>query len=383
MKRFRFLLILPLAWCLAGCKAATLFPSGDVAMQERNILLQSTGLMLLVIVPVMVLTVWFAWHYRQSNKAARYEPEWDHSTQLELVIWGAPLLIIIFLGALTWVGTHGLDPYRPVSRIAEGQPVNPAMQPLDVDVVALDWKWLFIYPQYQIATVNELATPIDRPINFRITASSVMNSFYIPAMAGQIYAMPGMQTQLHAVMNQPGTFTGFSANYSGAGFSGMRFRLHSLTPAAFEQWVAGVKSGGGALNRTEYLGLERPSENDPVQRFAGIDPSLFNAIVNMCVQPGKMCLSDMAAIDAHGGLGLMGVNLVQPLEYDKFARRGSELWQRGYVSSPCTLDEAKREADQPVVPGSFGNQPIKFSPPAPSGKAWTLGSRSLPNHSNS
>ena len=194
--------------------------------------------MLLIILPVMALTVGFAWRYRQSNTTAPYEPNWDHSTQLELVIWGAPLLIIICLGAMTWMGTHLLDPYRRIGRVAEGQAVNPSAQPLEVDVVALDWKWLFIYPQFGIATVNQLDVPIDRPIDFRITSSSVMNSFYVPALAGQIYAMPGMETKLHAVMNQAGSSVGFSANYSGAGFSGMHFAFYSLAADDFDKWVA-------------------------------------------------------------------------------------------------------------------------------------------------
>ncbi|HVY13982.1 MAG TPA: ubiquinol oxidase subunit II [Rhodopila sp.] len=336
---------------LSGCKAVVLDPAGDVALQQRNILLESTGLMLLVILPVMALTAWFAWHYRQSNKAARYEPEWDHSTQLELVIWGAPLLIIISLGALTWMSTHLLDPYRPIARIAAGQAVTGTNEPLEVDVVALDWKWLFIYPQYQLATVNELAAPVDRPIDFRVTSSSVMNSFYIPALAGQIYAMPGMETKLHAVSNQTGVFDGFSANYSGAGFSGMHFAFHSMTSVDFRHWVDTVKSGSGSLTRTAYLRLERPSENEPAQSFASVDPTLYNTILNMCVEAGKMCLSEMSAIDARGGLGLQGIRSVLPLEHDKYARRGPDEGPptSAYVLSPCSVQEAERAAAAPPM----------------------------------
>ncbi len=203
---------------LGGCNAVVLSPSGDIAAQQRDILIQSTSLMLLIVVPVMALTAIIAWRYRASNAAARYESEWHHSTHLELVIWSVPLLIIICIGAITWSGTHLLDPYRPLGRIGAEQPVLKGTKPLRVDVVALDWKWLFIYPDYGIATVNEIAAPVDQPINFHITASSVMNSFFIPALAGQIYAMPGMQTQLRAVINYAGVYEGFSANYSGAGF---------------------------------------------------------------------------------------------------------------------------------------------------------------------
>jgi cytochrome o ubiquinol oxidase subunit 2 len=313
-----------LALLLGGCQAVVLSPSGSIAAEQRDLLVQSTGLMLLIIVPVMALTIFFAWHYRQSNKAATYEPDWDHSTQLELVIWGAPLLIIICLGALTWMGTHLLDPYRPLNRNAANEAAAASSAPpLEVEVVALDWKWLFIYPQYGIATVNEMAAPADRPITFRITASSVMNSFYIPALAGQIYAMPGMETKLHAVMNTAGTYQGFSANYSGAGFSGMHFAFRSLDAADFDGWVNNIKNGGTALDRTRYLELEKPSENVPVLTFGRVDPALYDAILNLCVQPGKMCRNEMSAIDAKGGLGLAGINNLLPLQYDKYVRRGT------------------------------------------------------------
>ncbi|MFC5067935.1 ubiquinol oxidase subunit II [Flaviflagellibacter deserti] len=340
MNRFRILALLSLSVLLSGCNAVVLDPSGDVAGQQRDLLVASTLLMLLVIVPVIALTVLFAWHYRQSNTDARYEPDWDHSIHLELVIWAAPLLIIVCLGALTWMGTHLLDPYRPLDRTAEGRPVPDDSKPLEVDVVALDWKWLFIYPEYGIATVNELAAPVDRPISFRITSSSVMNSFYIPALAGQIYAMPGMETKLHAIINKAGTYEGFSANYSGSGFSGMRFAFHGLSNDDFAKWTEEVKATGGALGRTDYLALERPSENEPVRKYASVQADLYKAIVNMCVEPGKMCISDMAAIDAKGGLGMAGVNNVLPLTYDKYARRGSVLGpEQTYVAAICDTGE--------------------------------------------
>ena len=313
--------------------------------------------MLIIIVPVMILTMFFAWHYRHSNAVARYEPDWDHSTQLELVIWGAPLLIIICLGALTWMGTHLLDPYRSINRIADGQVVAPNTTPLEVQVVALDWKWLFIYPQYGIATVNELAAPVDRPIAFQITASSVMNSFYIPALAGQIYAMPGMETKLHAVINKAGLYQGFSANYSGAGFSGMHFAFHAFDADAFDTWVSKIKTSGGELSRQRYLELERPSEDVPVGTFESIDSKLYDAILNMCVQPGKMCMNEMMTIDAKGGLGLASVYNVMPLEYDKFARRGTTIFgpQPTAVASICAIPSgsAKPKALSSPIPDSI------------------------------
>jgi len=330
--------LLPL---LSGCNMVVLDPAGDVARQQGGLVIFSTLLMLVIIVPVMVLTVLFAWRYRAANKEARYEPEWDHSTQLELVIWAAPLLIIICLGALTWVATHLLDPYRAITRTAPGAPVHAATRPLEIQVVALDWKWLFIYPEQGIATVNELALPIDRPVRFRISASSVMNSFYIPALAGQIYAMPGMETRLHAVLNQAGTYSGFSANYSGAGFSDMRFRVHGLSEQGFDGWVAQARKGGGSLDRATYLQLERPSEKEPVRHFASVDPRLFDAVLNLCVEAGKMCMHDMMAIDARGGMGMAGALNVRALTYDKFAARGSATpGEKRFVIAGCAAPTA-------------------------------------------
>ena len=300
------LLLTPAVVLLSGCNWVLMNPSGDIALQQRNLILVSTGLMLLIIVPVIALTLLFAWRYRKANTQADYRPDWDHSTQLELVIWAAPLLIIIVLGTITWISTHTLDPYRPLSRIDAKRVVPEGVKPLVVEVVALDWKWLFIYPEQGIAVVNELAAPIDRPIQFNITASSIMNSFFIPALAGQIYAMPGMQTKLSAVVNKPGVFDGFSANYSGHGFNGMRFKFHGLTTADFDKWVATTKASAKQLTRTEYLTLEKPSERDPVQRYSSVDTTLYSAIVNRCVEANKMCMEDMMAIDANGGMGKPG-----------------------------------------------------------------------------
>jgi cytochrome o ubiquinol oxidase subunit 2 len=284
---------------LTGCNTVVMNPSGDIASQQAHLVLVSTLLMLLIIVPVIALTLLFAWRYRKGNAEAVYTPDWDHSTQLELVIWGAPLLIIIALGLLTWISTHLLDPYRSLQRIDANRAVAPGTKPLVVQVVALDWKWLFIYPEQGIATVNELVTPVDVPIRFKITASSVMNSFYIPALAGQIYAMPGMETTLNAVLNKPGQYEGFSANYSGAGFSNMRFKYYGVSTGEFDAWVRNTKAGGSALNRTDYLALEKPSEREPVHRYASIAPDLYDAIINRCVAPGSTCMNQTMAADAN------------------------------------------------------------------------------------
>lgn len=331
------LLVLPLL--VSGCEAVVLSPAGDVAQQQGNLIVVATVLMCLIVVPVMALTGWFAWHFRAANRKAAYDPEWHHSTALELVIWSAPLLIIIALGAVTWITTHTLDPYRKLDRIAPGQPVTAAMQPLRVQVVAMDWKWLFIYPDHGIASVNEMAAPVNVPIEFEITASTVMNAFYVPALAGMIYAMPAMETRLHAVINQPGEYEGLSANYSGAGFSHMRFRFHGLDGASFDQWVAGVRTSPERLGRAEYLALEKPSEREPVRHYGQTMTGLFDAVVNLCVEPTQMCMRDMMAIDLQGGMGLANVYNVARLSYDSPRSRGHSLLPPDeYVTALCAVE---------------------------------------------
>jgi len=312
LRRLSPTLLLP----LGGCDWILMNPAGDVALQQRNLILISTALMLLIILPVMAMTVWFAWRYREKAQAKDHDPDWDHSTTLELLIWSAPLLIIIALGAITWTSTHLLDPYRPIERIDHERKVDPAAKRLQVEVVAMDWKWLFIYPELGIATVNEMAAPVDQPIEFKITSSSIMNSFFVPALAGQIYAMPGMQTVLHAVANKPGNFEGFSANYSGAGFSNMRFRFHALDKAGFDQWVAKVKASGASLDRAAYVKLEQPSEKVPPIYFGSVEPHLFHAALNMCVQPGKKCMDAVMMTDARGGAGKESARDTEGLRHD-------------------------------------------------------------------
>ncbi|MFD0933945.1 ubiquinol oxidase subunit II [Methylobacterium trifolii] len=321
----RGLLLLPLFGMLAGCNLVVMQPSGDVALQQRNLVLASVGLMLLIVVPVIALTLLFAWRYRATNTDAVYDPDWHHSTQLEVVIWTAPLFIIIALGALTWISTHTLDPFRALRRIEAGRPVMADVKPLTVEVVALDWKWLFFYPEYGIATVNELAAPVDRPIAFKITASSVMNAFYVPALAGMIYAMPGMQTQLHAVINKAGTYDGLSSHYSGSGFSRMTFKFHGLDGDGFDQWVAKAKAQGSPLTREGYIELEKPSEAVAVTYYASVADGLYGSILNMCALPGKMCMSEMMQIDAKGGAGKDSRENRERLRYDnRHIQQGDE-----------------------------------------------------------
>lgn len=338
----RGLWLIALSFLLSGCSGAILDPAGDIAVQERDLIIQSTILMLLIIVPVMLLTVVFAWRYRASNTEATYTPDWNHSTQLELVIWSAPLLIIIALGALTWITTHTLDPFRPLSRLDEQRPLPADAKVLTVQVVAMDWKWLFIYPEYGVATVNELAAPVDVPVRFDMTATSVMNTLSIPAVAGMIYAMPAMKTQLNVVVNRPGNYEGFSANYSGAGFSDMKFRMYGLSPADFEAWIAKAKESGKTLDRAEYLALAKPSTRAPIARFASVETGLFDAVLNRCVESGKMCIKDMMAIDARGGLGLAGIYNIGHL-FDKPDGRGTE-----YVLALCATGGAASNALSPM-----------------------------------
>lgn len=297
----RGLFLAPLMW-LAGCDTVVLNPSGDIAAQQAHLVVVSTLLMLLIIVPVMFLICLFAWRYRKSNTAAEYKPDWDHSTKLELLIWGAPLLIIIVLGLITWIYTHLLDPYRPLSRLDEHRPIAAGVKPLEVQVVSMDWKWMFIYPEQGIATVNELVTPIDVPVRFHMTSTSVMNAFYIPALAGMVYTMPGMETQLNAVMNKVGVYDGFSANYSGAGFSDMKFKYHGVSQADFDAWVAKTKAGGagdnGALTRAQFVELDKPTIKHPIMHFANVDKGLYDLILNRCVAEGTTCINTQMHQDA-------------------------------------------------------------------------------------
>ena len=347
LRRFVPLLLLP----LGACDWVVMSPAGDVAMQQRDLIVISTLLMLLIILPVMAMTVWFAWRYREKAQAKDYDPDWDHSTSLELLIWSAPLLIIIALGAITWTSTHLLDPYRPIERLDAQRKVEPTAKRLQVQVVAMDWKWLFIYPDLGIATVNELAAPVDQPIEFRITSSTLMNSFFVPALAGQIYAMPGMQTVLHGVANKPGDFEGFSANYSGPGFSHMRFRFKAMDKERFDQWVGRVKASGTKLNRATYVKLEQPSEKVPPMYFAGVEPKLFHAALNMCAQPGKRCMDEVMMTDMHGGAGKASARDTTGLRHDGTIDVGGfhpiEPGKKGETAQPSGMTPAAQGHEAP------------------------------------
>ncbi|WP_422862657.1 ubiquinol oxidase subunit II [Endosaccharibacter trunci] len=254
---------------LGGCNYSILDPKGAIGVAEKSLILNSTYAMLVIVIPTILLTLFFAWRYR-AGSGARYEPDWGHSVKIEIFCWGIPTLIIAFLGYLTWTSTHALDPYRPL---------ESAKKPLVIDAVALDWKWLFIYPEQGIATINEVAFPTDTPIDFRITSDAVMNSFFIPQLGSQIYAMAGMRTQLHLIANEPGTYPGMSANYSGRGFSDMRFNARAETDAGFNDWVAKVRASSDKLEADNYSKVAAPEEKAPVQYFSAVEPNLFNEII--------------------------------------------------------------------------------------------------------
>ncbi|HTR07566.1 MAG TPA: ubiquinol oxidase subunit II [Paraburkholderia sp.] len=259
----------PLA-LLGGCNMVLFTPKGDIGVQEKNLILISLGLMLLVVIPVIVLTLWFAWRYRASNTSATYAPRWSHSTAIEVVVWSIPCVIVLTLGVLIWRSTQSLDPYRPI----ESQ-----VKPIRVDVVALNWKWLFIYPDYGVASVNQLAIPVDTPVEFNITAESLMNSFFIPQLGSQVYAMPAMQTKLHLVANEPGVYAGRSAAFSGPGFSDMHFDTLATNRADFDAWIARAKASPAMLSRAAYEQLAQPGEKAPVTLYSNVAPGLFEGVV--------------------------------------------------------------------------------------------------------
>ncbi|MBE3638530.1 ubiquinol oxidase subunit II [Mangrovicoccus sp. HB182678] len=297
-----------MAAALSGCQYDVLFPAGWVGAQQRDLLVISTLLMLVVIIPVIFMAIYFPVKYRADREdKSDYDPAFAHSNKLEAIVWGGPIIIILILGWLTWIYTHRLDPYRPLDMAGE---------PVEVEAVSLDWKWLFIYPQYGIASVNELAVPEGRPINFRLTSSTVMNTFSVPALGGMIYSMAGMETKLHLVADETGTFAGRSAHYSGPGFSWMTFDTISMEEGDFEGWIEKVRAEGGELSRASYLELEKPTIAEPVHYYASVADGLFDRVRGMCVEEGKACMDQMMMIDEAGGGGLEGIPLEPLFEYD-------------------------------------------------------------------
>lgn len=257
---------------LGGCnrQMVLLNPEGPIGADEKSVILIAIGLMLIVVIPVFVMTFLFAWRYRASNHKATYAPRWAHSRRIEFVVWLVPALIVGGLGALSWTTTHALSPYRPLAS---------AHKPLRVDAIAMNWKWVFIYPDQHIATVNQLVFPTGAPLSLRITSDSVMTSFFIPRLGSQIYAMPGMQTRLHLLADKAGTFTGRNFQFSGRGYSSMHFQAVATSTEGFERWVRKVRQSDRTLDRDTLDALEKPSVANPVSHYARIAPHLFDRVI--------------------------------------------------------------------------------------------------------
>lgn len=252
-------------------------PRGPIGLADKTILIGSLAIMLAIVVPTIIATLGIAWWFRASNQRARHRPDWAFSGQLELVVWAIPVMVIILLGGVTWIGSHQLDPAKPLSSQA------PA---IDIQVVSLDWKWLFIYPQQGIASVNQLVVPAGVPLHFSLTSASVMNAFFVPQLGSMIYTMNGMATTLHLQADQPGTFRGISAHYSGDGFSDMHFDVHALPSAEFDAWIATTRREGQVFTADSYSALAKQSVNVPVMAYQGVDPALFDNIVRLALPPG-------------------------------------------------------------------------------------------------
>ena len=263
--------------CLSSCQPALLDPRGPVALADDTILLDSLVIMLAIVVPTIAATLGFAWWFRASNRKAAYWPSWAYSGQLELIVWSVPLMTIILLGGVIWIGAHQLDPAAPLASSAK---------PLEVQVVSLDWKWLFIYPDQAIASVNQLVVPAGVPIHFSLTSASVMNAFFVPRLGSMIYTMNGMTTRLNLLADSPGDFIGLSSDYSGDGFSGMHFAVHAETAEAFETWVKATRADGPILNRQTYAGLAVQSIGTKPFTYRSAEPGLFQAIVSRELPPG-------------------------------------------------------------------------------------------------
>lgn len=254
-----------------------LSPAGPVGAAERVILLNSLAIMLVIVVPTLIAAVAFAWWFRASNTRARHLPDWAYSGRIELIVWSIPTLVILFLGGVIWIGTHNLDPARP-----------PGTQPavLDIQVISLDWKWLFIYPRERIATVNYLVVPTGAPFRLSLTSGSVMNVFFVPRLGSMIYTMNGMVTQLHLQADRAGQYPGQSAQFSGEGFSDMRFVVRAVSPSDFTSWASGAHANRARLDRSAYAELSKPRANVASMTFGDVESGLFDAVVSQQIAPG-------------------------------------------------------------------------------------------------
>ena len=265
-----------IAFSVQSADVLVLQPKGLIAGKEKDLLILATLLMLIVVIPVFFLTFFIVWRYRASNTKAKYTPDWSHSHLFESIWWGFPFVIVIALSIVTWKACHELDPFKPL---------DVTTKPVPIQVVALQWKWLFIYPEHNIATVNFVQFPEKTPLNFEVTADAPMNSFWIPQLGGQIYAMPAMRTKLHLIADAPGEFTGSSANLSGKGFAGLRFTAKASSQEDFDEWVQSVKQSSPSLTLDAYNTLIEPSERNPVGYYVLKEEGLFDHIVMKYMMP--------------------------------------------------------------------------------------------------
>jgi cytochrome o ubiquinol oxidase subunit II len=265
------LLSLGAATLLCGCSQFPLIdPKGPIGLSERFVIFVSIALMLIVVIPVLAMAWWFPFKYRASNAKAKYTPNWSHSTKIELVIWLVPAVIILVLSIMIWITTHRLDPYKPI---------DAGVRPVTIEAVSLDWKWLFIYPDQKIATVNQLVFPVNVPLSFRITSDTVMTSFFIPQLGSQIYAMGGMQTRLHLLAHEAGTYLGQNQQFSGRGYAEMNFKAIATSQRNFDEWVQKVGRSTEKLDSARFEKIAQPSVEMPVTHFTLAQPDLFDRIL--------------------------------------------------------------------------------------------------------
>jgi cytochrome o ubiquinol oxidase subunit II len=271
--------IVPVVACLAisGCHLDVLDPQGPVGAGERTILLNAVVIMLVIVVPTLIAILAFAWWFRAGNTKARHRPDWAYSGRIELVVWSIPFLTIMFLGGVAWIGSHRLDP---------AVPLPSAGKPLEVQVVSLDWKWLFIYPEQQVASVNQLVIPAGIPVHFSLTSASVMNAFFVPQLGSMIYTMNAMSTQLHLEADHPGTFYGEAVHFSGDGFAGMHFDVRAVTADDFADWVKTTHASGPSLDAAAYTDLAKQSADVRPFTFRAVAPNLYAQIVMQVLPPG-------------------------------------------------------------------------------------------------
>jgi cytochrome o ubiquinol oxidase subunit 2 len=265
-------------------------PKGTIAKEQYDLLVFASLLSVIVVIPVFTLLIVFSWKYRASNTKATYTPNWDSNKKAEAVWWGVPIILIIILSVVTWNSTHALDPYKPLTS---------STPPINVQVVSLQWKWLFIYPDYGIATVNSLQIPEQTPINFTITSDAPMNSFWIPDLGGQIYAMAGMQTKLHLMADGVDSYRGLSNNISGEGFSDMVFTVDSTSKADFSSWVENTKSGTNILSEQRYNQLAQPSVEQTTTTFSDVQPGLYTTILHKYMNHSDHTTEDMTNDPMH------------------------------------------------------------------------------------